>query len=220
MTPSEAHVGTGQRRGTLFVVSAPSGTGKTTVVKALIARVAGLEMSCSYTSRPPRPGERDGVDYHFVSRDRFEEMRETDEFLESAEVFGALYGTSASETEQRLDEGLDLVLEIDVQGAGQVRALDETAVRVFVLPPSPAVLEERLRSRSATDLTEAQLRQRLGVARREVEMMGDYDYVLINDTVDDCVNRLQCIVVAERARRGGGAAGEAIAQAFRDRTHE
>lgn len=220
MTQSEAHVGAGQRRGTLFVVSAPSGTGKTTVVKALIARVAGLEMSCSYTSRPPRPGERDGVDYHFVSREHFEQMREAADFLESAEVFGALYGTSAVETQKRLDEGLDLVLEIDVQGAGQVQALDGTAVRVFVLPPSPAVLEARLRSRSTSDLTEAQLRQRLGVARREVEMMGDYDYVLINDTVENCVNQLQCIVVAERARRDGAAAGEAIAQAFRDRTHE
>lgn len=213
-------MGAGQRRGTLFVVSAPSGTGKTTVVKALIARVAGLEMSCSYTSRPPRPGERDGVDYHFVSREHFEQMREAADFLESAEVFGALYGTSAVETQKRLDEGLDLVLEIDVQGAGQVQALDGTAVRVFVLPPSPAVLEARLRSRSTSDLTEAQLRQRLGVARREVEMMGDYDYVLINDTVENCVNQLQCIVVAERARRDGAAAGEAIAQAFRDRTHE
>ncbi len=217
MTPPEPASGVRQRRGTLFVVSAPSGTGKTTVVKALVARVDGLEMSCSYTSRPPRPGERDGVDYHFVTRERFEAMRADGEFLESADVFGQLYGTGAVETHRRLDDGLDLVLEIDVQGAGQVRALDGTAVRVFVLPPSPAVLEERLRRRSATDLTEAQLRHRLAVARREVERMADYDYVIINDTLEDCVDQLRCIVVAQRAsRRSGDARSEAIAQAFRE----
>jgi len=217
MIPSDTASGVGQRRGSLFVVSAPSGTGKTTVVKALIARVAGLEMSCSYTSRPPRPGECDGVDYHFVTRQRFEEMRERAEFLESADVFGQLYGTGAAETHRRLDDGRDLVLEIDVQGAGQVRELDGTAVRVFVLPPSPAVLEERLRRRSTSDLTEGQLRHRLAVARREVERMADYDYVIINDTLEACVDQLRCIVVAERAsRRSGDAAGEAIARAFRE----
>ena len=214
--PSATHSGAGRVPGNLFVVSAPSGTGKTTVVEALLPLMPGLAMSCSYTSRPPRAGERDGVDYHFISRERFEQMRDGTEFLEWAALFGQLYGTSAAETRRRLDEGLDLVLVIDVQGAGQVRRLDDTAVGIFVLPPSPAVLEERLRRRSATHLTEAQLRQRLSVARREVEQMPDYDYAIVNDTLEDCVEELRCIVVAERAsRRTRTGAGEAVARAFR-----
>ena len=214
--PSATQSGAERTPGNLFVVSAPSGTGKTTVVEALLPLVSGLAMSCSYTSRPPRPGEQDGVDYHFVSRERFEQMRDGTEFLEWAVVFGQLYGTGAAATRRRLDEGLDLVLVIDVQGAGQVRRLDGTAVDIFVLPPSPAVLEERLRRRSATHLTGAQLQQRLSVARREVERMPVYDYAIVNDTLEDCVEELRCIVVAERAsRRTRTGAGEAVARAFR-----
>jgi guanylate kinase len=206
-----------ESQGSLFVVSAPSGTGKTTLVEALIPRVPGLEMSRSYTSRPPRPGERDGVDYHFVSRARFESMRAAGEFLEWADVFGQFYGTSAVDTRRRLDDGLDLVLVIDVQGASQVRRLDRAAVGIFVLPPSPAVLEERLRQRSQDHLSEEELRRRLAVARREVERMADYDYVVVNDDLEDCVDRLRSIVVAERASaRVAGPAAAAIARAFRD----
>ena len=119
--------------GSLFVVSAPSGTGKTTLVEALVSLVPGLEMSRSYTSRPPRPGERNGVEYHFVSRERFESMREAGAFLEWADVFGRLYGTSAADTRRHLDEGRDLMLVIDVQGARQIRQLDRGAVGIFVL---------------------------------------------------------------------------------------
>ena len=203
--------------GSLFVVSAPSGTGKTTLVEALVPLVPGLEMSRSYTSRPPRPGERDGVEYHFVGRERFESMREAGEFLEWADVFGRLYGTSAADTRRHLDEGRDLMLVIDVQGAHQIRQLDRGAVEIFVLPPSPAVLEERLRRRSRHHLTEEELRRRLTVARREVESMADYDYVVINDEVAACVERLRCIVMAERTSwRVAGAAGQAIGLAFQD----
>ena len=203
--------------GTLFVVSAPSGTGKTTLVETLVPRVPGLEMSRSYTSRPPRPGERDGVEYHFVSRERFESMREAGEFLEWADVFGHLYGTSAADTRRHLEEGRDLMLVIDVQGASQIRQLDSGAVGIFVLPPSPAVLERRLRRRSRNHLTDEELRRRLTVAGREVERMPEYDYVVVNDEIEDCVERMRCIVMAERTSwRVAGAAGEAIGTAFRD----
>ena len=206
-----------QSMGSLFVISAPSGTGKTTLVETLVPLVPGLEMSRSYTSRPPRPGERDGVEYHFVSRERFDSMREAGEFLEWADVFGHLYGTNAVDTRRHLEQGRDLILVIDVQGASQIRRLNSGAVGIFVLPPSPAVLEERLRQRSRDHLSEEELRRRLTVAGREVERMADYDYVVINDEVADCVERLRCIVIAERSSwRIAGTAGEAIGRAFRD----
>ena len=202
-------------KGSLFVVSAPSGTGKTTAVDALVARVAGLDRSRSCTSRPRRPSERDGVDYHFVDRGRFEAMRDSGEFLEWAEVFGHLYGTRALDTRRRLDAGRSLVLVIDVQGAGQVRGLEPDAVGIFLLPPSPAVLEDRLRRRRGDRLTEAEIRRRLDVARREVRHVAEYDYVVVNDDLEDCVERLRCIVEAERQSwRAAGAAARAIAARF------
>ena len=202
-------------KGSLFVVSAPSGTGKTTAVDALVARVPGLERSRSYTSRPPRPAERDGVDYHFVDRGRFEAMRGAGEFLEWAEVFGHLYGTRTVDTRRRLDAGRSLVLVIDVQGARQVRAIEPGAVGVFLLPPSPAALEGRLRGRAGDRLTAPEIRRRLSVARREVRQGAEYDYVVVNDDLDDCVERLRCIVEAERwSWRAAGAAARAIAARF------
>ena len=206
-------------KGNLFVVSAPSGTGKTTSVDALVSRVPGLEMSCSYTSRPPRPGEQNGVDYHFVSRNRFETMRSAGDLLEWAEVFGHFYGTSVTDTRQRLDGGIDLVLVIDVKGANQVRRLDRTAVGIFVLPPSPEVLETRLRCRSDGHLTEEQVARRLTVARTEVESMAEYDYVVVNDVLETCVEELRSIVVASRAsRRVTQSTATAIAHAFENTT--
>ncbi len=202
-------------KGSLFVVSAPSGTGKTTAVDTLVARVPGLERSRSYTSRPPRPAERDGVDYHFVDREHFDSMRGAGEFLEWAEVFGHLYGTRALDTRRRLDAGLSLVLVIDVQGARRVRELESGAVGIFLLPPSPAVLEDRLRRRPGDRLTEAEIRRRLSVARREVRHVGEYDYVVVNDDLEDCVERLRCIVEAARhSWRAAGAAARAIADSF------
>jgi len=202
-------------KGSLFVVSAPSGTGKTTAVDALVRRVPELERSRSYTSRPPRPSERDGVDYHFVDRARFESMRDAGEFLEWAEVFGHLYGTRGLDTRRRLDAGRSLVLVIDVQGARQVRGLEPGAVGIFLLPPSPAVLEDRLRGRPGDRLTEAEIRRRLSIARREVRHVGEYDYVVVNENLEDCVERLRCIVEAERQSwRAAGDVARAIAASF------
>jgi guanylate kinase len=186
------------RRGRLFVVSAPSGAGKTTVVERLIQLMPDLRMSRSYTSRPARPGEEDGVDYNFVSRDRFEAMVAGDQFLEWADVFGNLYGTSTVDTERALAAGTDLVLVIDVQGARQVRRQRPSVASVFVLPPSFDALETRLRGRSKD--SEEQVRRRLETARQEVSAVSEYDYVLINDEVDGCVERLRAIIVAERAK--------------------
>lgn len=201
------------RGGQLYVVSAPSGTGKTTVVEALVRRTPRLRMSRSYTSRPARAGEADGVDYHFVSRARFESMSAGDEFLEWAEIYGNLYGTSRAETARALAADDDLVLVIDVQGARQVRDRGVPAVSVFVLPPSFDALEQRLRGRSQD--SDAQIRHRLDVARSEVRAFAEYDYVVINDDVDGCVDRIRSVVSAERSRRDAmRAVADAIVATF------
>jgi len=186
------------RRGLLFIVSAPSGTGKTTLVERLVRTVPRLQMSRSYTSRSARAGERPGVDYNFITRDRFEEMVRDGAFLEWADVFGNYYGTSADDTEACLARGEDVVLVIDVQGARQVRTRGIETVGIFVMPPSAPVLEQRLRGRSQD--SEEQIRRRLEVARGEVAEYAQYEYVVINDEVPAAVERLQAIVVAERAR--------------------
>jgi guanylate kinase len=182
----------------LFIVSAPSGAGKTTLVERLVECVPRLRMSRSYTSRPARPGETNGVDYNFVTRDRFEEMIAAGDFLEWADVFGNLYGTCSSDTRRMLAVGDDVVLVIDVQGARQVRRKGIAATTVFVMPPSFAVLEQRLRGRSKD--AEAAVQRRLQVAREEVASFSDYDYVVINDELDGSVDQLRAIVLAERAR--------------------
>ena len=186
-------------KGLLFVVSAPSGTGKTTVVEELVKIVPGLELSRSYTSRPRRSNETDGVDYNFVSRDDFEQRIFRGEFLEHADVFGNYYGTCRVETEARLASGRDLMLVIDVQGARQVRSQLPATVGIFVMPPSFQVLERRLRQRSQD--TEAAMARRLATAKNEVSAWEEYDYVVINDELGRCVNEMAGIVLAERARR-------------------
>jgi guanylate kinase len=186
------------RRGLLFIVSAPSGTGKTTLVERLVHTVPHLHMSRSYTSRLARPGERDGVDYNFISRDRFEGMVGANEFLEWADVFGNLYGTCWADTERLLAGGTDVVLVIDVQGARQVRSRGIETIGIFVLPPSADILEQRLRGRSKD--SEDQIGRRLDVARREVDEFAQYEYVVINDELGAAVERLRAIVLAERAR--------------------
>ena len=186
------------RRGLLFIVSAPSGTGKTTLVERLVHLVPSLKMSRSYTSRPSRPGERNGVDYNFISRDRFDAMARDGAFLEWADVFGHCYGTSGADTEALLAAGQDVVLVIDVQGARQVRSRGIETIGIFVLPPSAAILEQRLRGRSKD--SEEQIRRRLDVACREVDEFSQYEYVVINDELDTAVERLEAIVRAERAR--------------------
>lgn len=188
----------GTARGLLFVVSAPSATGKTTVIEQLVQVLPSLKMSRSYTSRACRAGEVDGVDYNFVSRETFEAMIARGEFLEWADVFGNYYGTGRAETEARLATGDDLVLVIDVQGARQVRERRPETVAVFMLPPSFAVLEERLRKRSSDP--EDAMQRRLETARHEVAAVAAYDYVVINDVLERCVGELAGIVMAERAR--------------------
>jgi guanylate kinase len=185
-------------RGLLFVVSAPSGTGKTTVVERLVQIFPDLGLSRSYTSRAMRGGEKDGVDYNFITRERFEAMIADDAFLEWADVFGNLYGTGKVETERELADGRDLVLVIDVQGARQVRSHGANAIGIFVLPPSFDALERRLRGRSKD--SEDAILKRLTTARREVRAVAEYEYVIVNDELDACVDRLRAIVLAERAR--------------------
>jgi len=187
------------RRGLLFVVSAPSGTGKTTVVERLVQVVPDLGLSRSYTSRTMRQGEADGVDYNFITRARFEEMVAKNAFLEWADVFGNLYGTCAADAEQELAQGRDVVLVIDVQGARQVRARSaDRTIGVFVLPPTFEVLERRLRGRSKDP--EQAIRRRLATAREEIAAVAEYDYVVVNDELEACVERIKAIVLAERAR--------------------
>ena len=185
-------------RGLLFIVSAPSGTGKTTLVERLVQDLPNLHMSRSYTSRPLRPGEQDGVDYNFISRDRFAAMVRDGAFLEWADVFGHCYGTAAADTEAMLAGGDDVVLVIDVQGARQVRSRGIENVGIFVLPPSAAILEQRLRGRSKD--SEEQIRQRLDTACREVGEYAEYEYVVVNDELEAAVARIGAIVLAERAR--------------------
>jgi guanylate kinase len=185
-------------RGLLFVVSAPSGTGKTKVVERLVQVVPDLSLSRSYTSRAKRAGESDGVDYNFITRERFEAMVGEDAFLEWADVFGNLYGTAREDSERELAGGRDLVLVIDVQGARQVRSRGAQTIGVFVLPPSFDALEQRLRGRSKD--SEDAIRKRLMTARREVRAVAEYEYVIVNDQLESCVDRLRAIVLAERAR--------------------
>ena len=186
------------KRGLLFIVSAASGTGKTTLVDRLVQRVPNLCLSRSYTSRAARPGEQDGVDYNFISRPRFEEMARAGEFLEWADVFGNYYGTCAADTERCLANGQDIVLVIDVQGAKQVRSSGVESVGIFVLPPSAEILEQRLRGRSKD--AEVEIGKRLDAARREVGEFASYEYAVVNDELDGAVERLRAIVLAERAR--------------------
>jgi len=182
-------------RGLLIVVSAPSGTGKTTVIERLVEVCPQLVRSRSYTSRAPRPGEVDGVDYNFVDRPAFEALVKGDGFLEWADVFGNLYGTGRRETEALLAAGFDVVLVIDVQGARQVRARSTEAVGVFLLPPSFEVLESRLRGRCLDP--EAAISRRLATARAEIAAVDEYEYVVINDELERAVGEI-CATGARR----------------------
>jgi len=201
------------RTGLLFIVSAPSGAGKTTLVERLVEQTPHLEMSRSYTSRAAREGEIDGVDYNFVTRGRFDAMVAAGEFLEWADVFGNLYGTAAADTDRILESGKDVVLVIDVQGARKVRARGVGASTVFVMPPSFDVLERRLRGRSKD--SEQAIQRRLQVARDEVAAFAEYDFVVVNDELTGAVDRLRGIIIAERARlQRMRAAAETIVRTF------
>jgi guanylate kinase len=202
-------------RGLLFIVSAPSGTGKTTLVERLVQILPNLRMSRSYTSRAMREGERDGVDYNFISRDAFQQMMREDAFLEWADVFGNYYGTAVDDVEQALSDGQDVVLVIDVQGARQVKSRGVDHTSIFVLPPSFEVLEQRLRGRSKD--AEAEIQCRLATARSEASSYVDYHYVVVNDDLESTVVRLQEIIVAERSRTHRMApVAERIIRSFRE----
>ncbi|MEN6625016.1 MAG: guanylate kinase [Candidatus Sumerlaeia bacterium] len=190
-----------QRRGMLYVISAPSGGGKSVVVQRLLASNPALTYSVSVTSRAPRPGEVDGREYHFVDRARFEQMIRDDVFYEWAEVHGNFYGTQESTVREALDRGRDVVLDIDIQGGMSVKWRSPDAVLLFLMPPSTEVLEQRLRARK-TD-SEEQIRIRLENARREMDYWRFYDYVVVNDVLDQTVQSALNVIEAEshRARR-------------------
>jgi guanylate kinase len=184
---------------TVFIISAPSGSGKSTLVSELMRRVPRLRFSVSYTTRYPRGDERDGKDYFFISRADFEERVARGEFLEHAEVFGNYYGTHISELDRAADEGYDLVLDIDVQGARQLKERIPAGVSIFILAPSRQILEERLRARSQD--SEAVILRRLHDAAGEIRNYSLYDYVLVNREVAASVETLVAIVKATRSRR-------------------
>ncbi len=186
------------RRGNLFVISAPSGSGKTTLVRRLLDALDDVRFSVSFTTRPVRGSERDGIDYHFVAEAEFRSKIEDGEFLEWAEVHGNFYGTSKTETEKVRTSGEDILLDVDVQGAAQVRKAQPDAVTLFVMPPSFTVLEERLRGRRQD--SDEVIAGRLNEARHEIHHFKDYDYVLINDSVERTSNLFKAIVLAERTR--------------------
>jgi guanylate kinase len=195
-----SRAGEAAARGLPFVVAAPSGTGKTTVCRLAIERDPRLCFSVSHTTRPPRAGERDGIDYNFVSTEEFRELVGRSLFLEFAEFNGHLYGTSWDAFELPLAEGRDLVVEIEVQGAQQLRERRPDACFVFLLPPSMAVLGERLRGRG-TDSAET-IAKRLAIAENELRAIGSFDYAVINDDLECAVNTFLEIVEARRAGRG------------------
>jgi len=184
---------------TVFIISAPSGSGKSTLVSRLLAAVPGLMFSISYTTRQPRGAEQEGHNYHFVSRAQFEAMLARDEFLEWAEVFGNYYGTHRSELDRARDEGVDLVLDIDVQGARQLKGRISGGVSIFILPPSRQILEQRLRARSQD--SEQVIERRLREAAEEIRNYSQYDYVLVNREVEASVETLVSIVTSARSRR-------------------
>lgn len=192
--------------GILFIISAPSGSGKSTLVNQLRSLVSGLEFSVSWTTRGPRGSEQESREYHFTTREHFEQMIRNGEFLEYADVFGNYYGTALSTLREAFGSGRDLLLDIDVQGASQVRDKMPDAVSIFLMPPSPEVLAMRLRNRSRAEgsVREEDIERRLARAKLEIENYREYGYILVNDILDRAVDEMAAIVAAERIRRNGG----------------
>jgi guanylate kinase len=187
-----------ERNPVVVVVSAPSGAGKSTVIGRVLRELGGIRFSVSHTTRPPRGDEREGVDYHFVERPTFERLRDEGRLVEWAEVHGNLYGTAMTELVRAREEGVDLLLDLDVAGAAQVRQRLPDAVTVFILPPSYRDLERRLRGRGQDD--EATIQKRLAAAGRELGAFWHYDYAIVNDDLEACVRELKSIVRAARCR--------------------
>jgi guanylate kinase len=185
----------------VYIISAPSGSGKSTLVDKVREIVPGLEFSISYTTRPPRGNEKNGQEYFFVSREDFERMVQDDEFLEYADVFGNYYGTAKRVLRQAESRKKDLLLDIDVQGAEQIKGKLPEAVSIFIMPPDRKTLESRLRKRSLD--AEAVIQRRLVTASREIENYEKYDYILINDRLEESIGALMAILLAERMKRSG-----------------
>lgn len=196
-------------QGKLFVLSAPSGTGKTTILRKVMADVSGLCFSVSHTTRSPRQGEVDGKDYHFVSRVDFEQQIGSNQFIEWAEVHGNLYGTSLLGIQQQQSQGLDVILDIDTQGAAIIREKQlVSAVDLFVAPPSLAILEQRLRGRGTE--TEEQVELRLANGRKEMQQAHAYTYLIVNDDLSHAVEMIKGIILAERAKDQRGYDGKIV----------
>lgn len=189
----------GEKKGIVMVVSAPSGTGKTTLCKELLRKFPRLQFSVSYTTRPPRPREMDGMDYRFVSPEEFAERFEGGEFIEKEEIFGHFYGTSRKDIEDILNDGDDVLIDVDTRGAKTLKETWAEGIFVFILPPSHTILQERLRRRGSED--EASIALRLARAVDEINDNYWYDYVVFNDTIQNSVHVLQSIYVAEKNRR-------------------
>lgn len=187
-----------EKKGDIFIVSAPSGAGKTTLCHALLKRIPKLRHSVSYTTRQPRKGEADKVHYHFVTKNRFMKMIENNEFAEWAMVHGNLYGTSIKKLEESNNQGYDIILDIDVQGAAQMRRKFKDALYIFILPPSGKALKERLSGRKSDSKEE--INKRLERARDEMSSFNKYDYIIINDKLTDALKELESIVIASRLR--------------------
>ena len=198
MSSDHPEAGAQSERGNLIVVSAPSGAGKSSLAERLLKRVQGLRFSISYTTREPRGAEQHGVDYYFVSEDEFRAMREQEDFLECAEVHGYMYGTHEKPVRELLSQGCDVMLDIDVQGAEQVRRRMPGAILIFILPPSREVLEARLRARNLNE--PADIQRRLCNAAIEVQLYERFDYVVVNDDIDRALGQLEAIMMGERCR--------------------
>ncbi|HEX5006797.1 MAG TPA: guanylate kinase [Hyphomonadaceae bacterium] len=203
------------RRGVMFVISSPSGAGKTTLCRRLISEVPGVQLSISATTRQARPGERDGADYHFVSEDKFQDMIDRDEFLEWAQVFKNYYGTPRSEVEARLVAGIDVVFDVDWQGARALKTIRPgDVVSVFILPPSLAQLKQRLEGRPGA--TEKSVESRLDGAGQDILRWGEYDYAIVNDNLDTAFAELRAILMTERNRRVRASLGIMVDQLLKD----
>lgn len=203
------------RRGVMLVISSPSGAGKTTLCRRVISDVPGVELSISATTREPRPGEVDGVDYHFRSETQFREMIRQDEFLEWAKVFRNFYGTPRSEVEARLASGADVVFDVDWQGARALKTIRPgDVVSVFILPPSLAQLKRRLEGRPGANA--ASVQSRLDGAGQDILRWGEYDYAIVNDDLDLAFNELKSILITERSKRARASLGLMVDMLLKD----
>lgn len=189
-----------KRKGIVFVISAPSGCGKTTLCNRLLEKVPHLARSVSYTTRAPRKGERDGADYRFVSVEKFKKLTESGRFIEHAKVFGSLYGTPKESVKQALKNNKDILLSIDVKGAAEIKKLfGSQSVSIFVLPPSLEALRKRLMKRRAD--SKEQMNKRLKIAKKELSYLHNYDYVIVNHKLKDALSQLEAIMITEQSKR-------------------